>query len=184
MIPPEQWQLVHQYFSTAVESIWWLPIAWLLRLPYLLLTRKHTTVRHELAFALFLCYLAVVNYLTMPTLGTLLRGQLHPNMNLVPFDGMDLSGFFSDLNSWGNVLMFLPMGFLLPMVWRIPGPLVVILGCFSSCLIEASQLFSFRATDVDDVILNTLGTLIGLLAFCATATLLPFLKHTFHIPHR
>lgn len=182
MIPQEQWQMVHQYFSTAVESIWWLPIAWLLRLPYLLITRKQTNLRHELAFAIFLCYLAVVNYLTMPTLDTLLRLELHPNINLIPFDGMDIPGFFSDLNSWGNVLMFLPMGFLLPLVWRLPGIAVVTLGCFSSCLIEASQLFSFRATDVDDVILNTLGTLIGLLVFYCVSTLLPFLRRTFHIP--
>jgi glycopeptide antibiotics resistance protein len=75
---------------------------------------------------------------------------------------------FCMYNAKGNILLFLPLGFLLPLVWRRLGfwkGLQIALGL--SVSIEVLQLVSrawgsYRATDVNDVILNVAGACIGL----------------------
>ena len=71
----------------------------------------------------------------------------------------------------GNVALFVPLGFLLPLLlprferfWR-----TVAVGAAASTLIELSQV-SFpgvRRADVNDVLMNTLGTALGWLAYRA-----------------
>lgn len=63
--------------------------------------------------------------------------------------------------------MFLPFGFLVPLIWKEAGKaLYILLAGFSfSLLIEVSQLLSSRGTDVDDLILNTLGAAAGFLLY-------------------
>ena len=81
------------------------------------------------------------------------------NFNFVPFAYM-----FSDFtNSFLNVLLFVPMGFFLPVFWKHFAPLwrTGLFGLCTSLLIEVLQIFTFRATDVNDLMTNTLGTLIG-----------------------
>ena len=71
------------------------------------------------------------------------------------------------LNIVGNILLFLPIGLLTPLLWprwRRWG-LPVALGLLISLSIEFSQLFIGRGADVDDVWLNTLGALLGYLLF-------------------
>ena len=57
--------------------------------------------------------------------------------------------------------------FLLPTLWNkfrkfIP---TVFAGFIFSLIIEVGQLFTIRATDVDDLIMNTLGTILGFILF-------------------
>jgi len=91
--------------------------------------------------------------------------------NFVPFKTIkmymqyyDLPGLRSFSNLFGNVLVFVPVGVLLPMVHRasrnvwvmLANALIFIVG------IEVFQLFSnFGAFDVDDIILNIFGVLVG-----------------------
>ena len=85
--------------------------------------------------------------------------------NLIPF--VRLPGFHSVAfaeNVIGNAALFLPSGIVLPLVypqldrfWK-----VLAAGAGLSLLIELLQLpFAARTTDVDDLILNTLGVVIG-----------------------
>lgn len=62
-----------------------------------------------------------------------------------------------------NIILFMPMGFLLPMVWKEYRSFKVTLfsGLAVSLLIEILQIFTFRLTDIDDLITNTLGTAAG-----------------------
>ncbi|MCI8293309.1 MAG: VanZ family protein [Hespellia sp.] len=80
-------------------------------------------------------------------------------VNLIPFsDGMEaLFGLCM------NCLLFLPIGFLTPFLWEKNGSFsrTLLTGFTFSLLIEISQLFNFRATDIDDLIMNTLGTALG-----------------------
>ena len=64
---------------------------------------------------------------------------------------------------FGNIGMFLPIGFLLPLLWRrFENILWTVFVCFGiSFFIETTQLFLPRGTDVDDLIMNTLGGTIG-----------------------
>jgi len=62
----------------------------------------------------------------------------------------------------GNIGMFLPIGFCVSLLWRKPTWWrAVLVGLICSCSIEFIQIFALRRTDVDDVLLNTLGALLG-----------------------
>lgn len=85
-----------------------------------------------------------------------------PTLNLIPFQD------FSTSNIMGmvlNMVMFAPLGFLLPAYferYRHWGRTLAA-GFLTSLMVELIQLFTFRATDVDDLIMNTLGTIVGFL---------------------
>lgn len=85
-----------------------------------------------------------------------------PTVNLIPFQ--DLS--FSNLVGMAlNIVMFTPLGFLLPAYferYRSWGQTLAA-GIFTSLTVEIIQLFTFRATDMDDLLMNTLGTIVGYL---------------------
>lgn len=70
-----------------------------------------------------------------------------------------------------NVLLFIPYGYLLPMVWeKVRGWWkCILLGFSTSLLIELLQLVSARGVfQTDDMITNTMGALIGYLLFGLT----------------
>lgn len=95
--------------------------------------------------------------------------RFDPHFNIVPFAYM-----FSDLaNSLLNVLLFVPLGFFLPVFWKHFKKLrrTVFFGFCTSLLIELLQIFTFRATDINDLMTNTVGTLIG---WCIARILLRF----------
>lgn len=90
------------------------------------------------------------------------RPIFNPNINLVPFkDGIQISSIL-------NIIFFMPFGFLLPTLWKKYRTLWSTLyqGILFSIIIEISQLFvPYRATDVDDLIMNTIGTICGWIVF-------------------
>jgi len=71
---------------------------------------------------------------------------------------------FGFVEALGNVLMFIPFGALLVMVWR-PRRWwwAVGVGCATSCAIELTQLvlLPHRVADLRDVVTNTTGTAVG-----------------------
>lgn len=72
------------------------------------------------------------------------------------------------LNLFGNVICFMPLGFVLPVLtnrkWKVVGTTLVC--CFTSCFVETMQLISkLGSFDIDDIILNTFGGLLGYLLF-------------------
>ncbi|MCD8356861.1 MAG: VanZ family protein [Clostridia bacterium] len=65
-----------------------------------------------------------------------------------------------------NILLFIPLGVVLPLLWDNHGVLQnVICGFLLSMLIEFSQLFNFHATDINDLLMNTAGILLGYMIF-------------------
>ena len=88
------------------------------------------------------------------------RVNLLPLVNLFDYDSKrDLL-----VNVIGNVAMFIPSGIVLPIIYKRLDTFVKVLlagGGISLC-IEIIQLpFSVRATDIDDLILNTVGVIMG-----------------------
>jgi len=69
------------------------------------------------------------------------------------------------INFLGNIILFIPIGFLLPLLWNLSNKKVIITGFLISFFIEFCQLFLPRWTDVDDLILNTFGSILGLLLY-------------------
>lgn len=78
-------------------------------------------------------------------------------------------------NLFGNVLAFMPMGFLLPLVFKklkSPGAIVLAVLITSSVLEIIQLVAKLGIADIDDVILNTLGGFLGYLALIIVLRLL------------
>lgn len=129
---------------------------------------------HFLWLVLFAAYIGAIFYLTGA--GTVYHISLYgleirsAQVNLLPFSReVDFAAYLQ------NILLFLPLGMLLPLIWPSLRRLsfTVLSGFSLSLLIEASQLLNNRRTDVDDLILNTLGALLG---YCLFLLLRPALR--------
>uniref|UniRef100_UPI002731C1BE VanZ family protein n=1 Tax=Faecalibaculum rodentium TaxID=1702221 RepID=UPI002731C1BE len=67
-----------------------------------------------------------------------------------------------------NVVLFVPLGFFLPWLWRTFDGLkqTALTGFLLSLGIELLQVFGLGITDINDLITNTLGTILGYGLFC------------------
>lgn len=73
-----------------------------------------------------------------------------------------------------NILMFIPLGLLPTLLWRRwRWWKAFLFGALTSVSIETVQFFIGRSTDIDDVILNTGGTLLGFWLYCLLRGLFP-----------
>lgn len=89
-----------------------------------------------------------------------------PEEIFVPFREIRRALFGGHYWQWfllvGNIVMFLPIGFFPRLLWRHWSWWKSLLAGFCvSVTIETAQLFTARSTDVDDVMLNTFGALLG-----------------------
>ena len=92
-------------------------------------------------------------------------------VNLIPFVNMLDYESRRDLllNLIGNFALFIPTGILTPLLYRQLDSLkkTMLTGFLISLTIEILQLpFAVRTSDVDDLILNTLGCLTGYGILC------------------
>ena len=137
---------------------------------------KNTTKKQKACWILFVLYLVGLTYFTFFAealgRGSLADGDAVARFNLMPFREIRRFWVYREklgaaavfLNLAGNVLAFIPCGFLLPAISRrsrrFSGAVTV--GFFISFLIECTQLtFRVGSFDVDDMILNTLGVALG-----------------------
>lgn len=127
----------------------------------ILLAHKKTNMVHIVWVGIFLVYV----YLVLETtgIGTIWEVGQYPGMelqkeiNLVPFhNGIHLSMIL-------NIVMFMPPGFLLPLIWKNYQSLfrTALTGLGFSFGIEFCQLFNRRVSDVEDLLMNMLGTMLG-----------------------
>lgn len=121
---------------------------------------------HYILPAVFAMYIIAVFHIT--GVGTLYDGltaeleDMKERINLIPFSNkIDIIGYLL------NVVMFIPLGFFIPLIWKQMDKLsnAILVGATFSILIELSQLLSYRGTDIDDLITNTLGAAIGYITF-------------------
>lgn len=134
--------------------------------------RRFHSHRRTAVYLLFALYLAAMD--AVVGLPNVRYVRFDPNINLRPFLYM-----FSDYrNSLLNVLLFVPLGFFLPVLWQgfHRAWRTVLFGFGASLLIELLQLFSFRATDVNDLMTNTLGAFLGWVLGRLLLLLLPGLQ--------
>ena len=125
---------------------------------------------------LFFLYLAVLIYFLFFADEYGRTPSVEMRYNLVPFVEIrrflvyrKVLGFRAVfLNVYGNIIGLLPFGFFLPAMHRYFRRVyrIVSVSFLFSCGIELTQLVTRRGScDVDDVILNTLGGLLGYLLF-------------------
>jgi glycopeptide antibiotics resistance protein len=154
---------------------------WLVFRLYRLRTPGHGLSFHrEILLLTFVVYLSGLAAATLiPNHNSRLRAEatvrieLHPNLASLTCSSATLprgskARFFCVYNAAGNVLLFFPLGILIPLVWRrlrFWSGLQIAIAV--SCSIELVQYLSsawgsYRLADVNDVILNGLGACLGL----------------------
>jgi len=175
--------LINDFFSIFVLCLPFLAIIWLTVIRH---TRRWGDPINWLRLVLisvFVFYLAAVFWNTV-SLDIFSRPlQLRGGINLVPIAGIvkmadaiiQNGNFWSIFNLFGNLALFIPFGLFLPMLypkadvfWK-----VTLAGLCFSFLIEIWQLFLPRASDIDDLILNVSGTIVGYLLFLILKRIFP-----------
>lgn len=147
------------YLSVFLEMFFSGVCALIVLLMFRLCLGKRLSGWSRVALVLLVLYLsAMFNVVGLPGIPYL---GWDPTVNLIPFSDYQDSRFL--WLSGMNVLMTVPLGFFLPLVWRRYQNFssTLFAGFFTSLAIELLQLFSSRATDVDDLIFNTLGACLG-----------------------
>ncbi len=168
-----------------------IPITLLLEIFYIVirviyLKRKKFKINYkqEILYLIFMCYIVVLFNLT------LVPSNFWSNIWHLIFYGFGerpLAGMFEFsynfiptlykviideylLGSWvitmiiGNVLMFIPMGVLIPLCFKnIGNKKIVIYAVLIPLIIEIFQPIIGRSFDIDDIIMNFLGIIIGYL---------------------
>ena len=148
---------MYRIYSTGIETA----AASAILIPILFL--YHIFIFHNIkktaAYILFSLYLAAICFLVgFPNIAGMRIVLSH---NFIPLRGM-----LTDItNSYLNVLLFIPVGIFVPCLWPEYRSMMktVGLGLMTSLGIEILQIFTFRATDINDVITNVAGTMIGYL---------------------
>lgn len=143
--------------------------------------KKSLNYYHEVVLFIFIIFLVgLVSQTMIPKLEitssnqlSVVKSRVHKT-NLIPFKIIEETyneivkyqniNYFI-INFLGNIIMFLPIGFFIPLLWKLEDKKVILIGFCSSLLIEITQLFLRRGTDIDDLILNTLGVCLGLLLY-------------------
>ncbi|CEG31953.1 VanZ family protein [Peribacillus castrilensis] len=138
-----------------------------------------------LLFIIYICSLIGITIFPFPVqkyfIETMIEDQLGLKHNFIPFkifyDAMSYGSLSFGLTILlkqvvGNIILFLPMGFVLPMIFTNLQTIrkVIFIGFFASLSIELFQAlaglwigYNYRAADIDDLIFNVLGTVIGFL---------------------
>ena len=140
---------------------------------YCILNRYYFHSRKKsILYFLFSCYLSAVYVLVgLPNI-TYIRPEI--SLNLIPF-----AGILADLkNSVLNILLFIPLGVMLPILWKKFRALKrsLLFGFGTSFAIELLQMLTFRATDINDLLANTVGTFLGFLCAKTFMRKLPTVK--------
>lgn len=156
-----------------------IPFHFIVRLVVLKRRKLKINWYHEFALLLFVAFVAglasqtVISDLSFGKNGIVVYGGNH-NTALIPFRVVCYTWHNLFVNHsaknllidvLGNIIMFMPFGFFVPLLWRVSDKATVAVGFIVSLSIELIQLFLPRWTDIDDLILNTSGTLLGLLLY-------------------
>lgn len=104
--------------------------------------------------------MAVFSVVGLPTAYAL---RVEFSFNFMPLIDIVNSPVAYVKNTILNIILFMPMGFLLPVIWEEYRSMkkTVFMGLAISIIIEVLQIFTFRLTDIDDLLTNTLGAFLG-----------------------
>jgi glycopeptide antibiotics resistance protein len=125
---------------------------------------------------LYLFFLMIVSFWGLNKYTLRLGSYNGVSHNLIPFDTIRTYIFnlhSYNFNTWfyntfGVLLVFIPLGFLLPVVFVKMRSLrnIILTSICVSVFIEAMQyIVTLGVFDIDDIILNSLGTVLGFLLY-------------------
>lgn len=133
-------------------------------------------------FWFYVTALVVLTFFPFPyqkfLIETMIEDHLGLEHDFIPFkgiiDGIHYGYFIGQFKQYVlNILLFVPLGFALPVFLpNLKYKKVILIGCLVSLTIEILQAiagiivgYTYRAADIDNLMMNTLGTIIGLIVF-------------------
>lgn len=145
--------------------------------PVYFLLRKRISLSRQIVYFLFVVCILVICSATFLgwIIDVLLEGKkilvVERSLNVIPFKFITETWVMGErkqiTQTIANILMFMPPGFIFPVAfekmrkfWKTTSCMI----CFSF-LIEFIQYFVGRSADIDDLILNTLGGMLGYLVY-------------------
>lgn len=141
-----------------------------LRATYLVKGERRSFVLHEEIFdLLFLSYLIVLWALV--TSQDLSGGGTNfmPFREILRYD-YGTTAFYKQV--FGNILLFIPLGYFATSYCKIKNlGTITVVSLISSAVIEVVQHFIGRCFDIDDIILNVVGGIIGFLLYTALSAI-------------
>lgn len=133
------------------------------RIAYLICNKQKVILYKEITMLCFIIYILLLYYIVT------VQDNNYGTNNFVPFKEIfryDLNSKLFIRNVIGNVLLFVPFGIFTSYYLKnksiFPS---IILSFLVSCSIEFAQSIIGRTADVDDVILNTMGGVLGYLIY-------------------
>lgn len=143
-----------------------LTIVVILRVTYIMTSDKRKFCLYEEIFEiLFLAYLVLLFQLVtsqdLPGGGT----NLMPFREILRYD-VGTKAFYKQV--FGNILLFIPLGYFATSYCKIKGlGTITLVSLLSSLTIEVTQHYIGRTFDIDDIILNVVGGIVGFLIYTA-----------------
>lgn len=118
---------------------------------------------HLLGWQLLACIIVIILFITGPAD---IVDIIKDSTIQIGSYAFQLNISFTNIQQVLNIVLFIPLGFVLPLLWKTRGRFIlsIMSGFLLSLLIEIFQLFNFRAPDINDLFMNTLGATIGSLS--------------------
>lgn len=156
------------FFSNIIHDVW--PMIFIftvilvsLRLTYIFYNKEKFVLYKELLYLCFIIYVLLLYYIVT------FQDNNYGTNNFIPFREIfryDISSKLFIRNVLGNIFLFVPFGIFATRYIKSKSIFpTVILSFLVSCSIEFAQSLIGRTADIDDVILNTIGGLLGYLLY-------------------
>ncbi len=142
--------------------------------------KKQEQIKTGFLYVIFICYILLLFKILLWSRVSILelfdnQRTLFSSINLIPFHSINqyISGSSDTIrrlafgNVIGNIVIFIPLGIYLPLFKKDKRVLVSLLFIFIvSLVVEILQgLLGMGVSDIDDIILNSLGGWIGILGY-------------------
>lgn len=158
------WQFITHHLASG-----YIPVSVALVLYFILLYMmgKKQTFGHIIGSFVFCFYL--VGKLTMT--GVCIGGSFSPRIVYIPF----LDMIRGPVDTVLNIFLFVPLGFMLPVLYRKYDRIgkIALVALLVSLSVEIAQMFGTGATDINDLIANTVGACLGFVLFRAVCKVIP-----------
>lgn len=174
---------IGEIITTSVNNMWpmltiFLVVIASVRIAAIRSNNEKLVFYKEFSSLLFIIYILLLYEL-------LTRSELNHNSgyNLVPFTEIfrypvGSRGFY--FNVVGNIVMFIPFGYFISTYIKPKRILpILIVSALSSATVEFVQACIGRSFDVDDILLNVVGALIGFLLYVSFNAIKKFLPSIF-----
>lgn len=169
--------------TTSIDNMWpmltiFLVVIASVRLAAIRNNNEKFVFHKEFANLLFIIYILLLYELLTNTELNTIRGY-----NLVPFTEIfrykiGTTSFY--LNVIGNIVIFIPFGYFISTYIKPKRILPILLvSVISSATVEFVQICIGRSFDVDDIILNAVGAIIGFLVYVALNAIKKYLPGIF-----